>query len=204
MFKTEGSLRVRRINGRNGEFAVGTLSTSIGKFVVKDPELDQYDAGEYEGDFGITEVAPRSYFTDGRLVVEMRAFLAFMVINTKDEDVVDEPPVEMDPIEEPPQASVAKAEVTSIEAKAKAKSESSETTTKPHKPDSEPVGGQTQSDDESLFGATIYPDVEALADVIRLDPTIDRQRFRHQTSRLKELGYRFNFTEQQWEYRKAA
>ena len=199
MFKTDDSLRVKRIHGRHGEFAVGTLTTSIGTFVVKDPELDQYDAGEYEGDFGIAEVAPRSYFTDGRLIVEMRATLAFMVINTMDDEAEDEEPVELDPIEEQPEIQPKKAEVTPI-----ASSPAKSTKTEAALPESTPADADGDSEDASLIGPEIYPNVSTLADVVRLDPTIDRQRLRQQTSRLKELGYRFNATQQQWERRQAA
>lgn len=199
MFKTDGSLRVKRIHGRRGEFAVGTLNTSIGTFVVKDPELDQYDAGEYEGDFGIAEVGPRSYFTDGRLIVEMRATLAFMVINTMDDEAEDEQPVELDPIEEQPVITPQKAAVTSITSNP-GKSTQPTAASK----ESKPQEADADAGDEALFGPEIYPLVDALADVIKLDPTVGRQRLRPQANRLKALGYRFNPTQQQWERRQAA
>ncbi|RMV85187.1 DUF3275 family protein, partial [Pseudomonas amygdali] len=66
---------IRTINGRNGEFNVGRLSTSIGEFVIKDALLDQYHEGKYRGDFVITEIRPSYYTNGGRLVVEVRARL---------------------------------------------------------------------------------------------------------------------------------
>lgn len=36
MINIPGQLAIRTINGRNGEFNVGKLSTSIGEFVIKD------------------------------------------------------------------------------------------------------------------------------------------------------------------------
>ncbi|KPZ17713.1 DEAD/DEAH box helicase [Pseudomonas amygdali pv. ulmi] len=75
MINLPGYLAIRTINGRNGEFNVGRLSTSIGEFVIKDALLDQYPEGKYRGDFAITEIRPSYYTNGGRLVVEIRARL---------------------------------------------------------------------------------------------------------------------------------
>lgn len=45
MINLPGQLTIRTINGRNGDFNVGRLSTSIGEFVIKDALLDQYNEG---------------------------------------------------------------------------------------------------------------------------------------------------------------
>ena len=58
MINIPGQLAIRTINGRNGEFNVGKLSTSIGEFVIKDALLDQHIEGKYRGDFAITEIRP--------------------------------------------------------------------------------------------------------------------------------------------------
>jgi len=42
MIQLPGQLAIRTISGRNGDFNVGRLATSIGEFVVKDSMLDQY------------------------------------------------------------------------------------------------------------------------------------------------------------------
>ncbi|HCF4240139.1 DUF3275 family protein, partial [Pseudomonas aeruginosa] len=68
MINIPGQLAIRTINGRNGEFNVGKLSTSIGEFVIKDALLDQHIEGKYRGDFAITEIRPSYYTTGGRLV----------------------------------------------------------------------------------------------------------------------------------------
>ncbi|MEN1776162.1 DUF3275 family protein, partial [Pseudomonas aeruginosa] len=67
MINIPGQLAIRTINGRNGEFNVGKLSTSIGEFVIKDALLDQHIEGKYRGDFAITEIRPSYYTTGGRL-----------------------------------------------------------------------------------------------------------------------------------------
>ncbi|WP_122576020.1 DUF3275 family protein, partial [Pseudomonas viridiflava] len=90
--------------GRNGEFNVGGLSTSIGEFVIKDALLDQYDEGKYRGDFAITEIRPSYYTNGGRLVVEIRARLDSMsledVANLSAEEAERLSNNETDPIDE--------------------------------------------------------------------------------------------------------
>lgn len=44
-----GQLTLRTIRGKNGPFTVGRLTTHLGVFEVKDPELEQYPEGKYEG-----------------------------------------------------------------------------------------------------------------------------------------------------------
>jgi hypothetical protein len=58
MITIPGQLAIKTIHGRNGDFNVGRLATSIGEFVVKNAELDQYAEGKYEGDFAIAEIRP--------------------------------------------------------------------------------------------------------------------------------------------------
>lgn len=84
MINIPGQLAIRTINGRNGEFNVGKLSTSIGEFVIKDALLDQHIEGKYRGDFAITEIRPSYYTTGGRLVVEIRAKLDSMTLDDSD------------------------------------------------------------------------------------------------------------------------
>jgi hypothetical protein len=63
-------LAIRTISGRDGEFNVEQLSTSIGEFVIKDALMDQHHKSKYRGDFVFTEIRP-SYYTNGeRLVVD--------------------------------------------------------------------------------------------------------------------------------------
>ncbi len=58
MITIPGQLAIKTIHGRNGDFNVGRLATSIGEFVVKNAELDQYREGKYDGDFVIVEIRP--------------------------------------------------------------------------------------------------------------------------------------------------
>lgn len=77
MISIEGTLAIRKINGRNGDFSVGELQTSIGVFAVKDTVLDQYDEGKYKGIFMVNRIAPHSYtpFGSCTTVTQVRAFL---------------------------------------------------------------------------------------------------------------------------------
>ena len=179
MYTCEGSLNIRVIHGRNGAFSVGRLSTPIGEFTVKDTVLDQYEEGSYAGNFSIERVYPTSYVSGNRRIMEVRASLAGFSLDEVDEEcVIDEP--EADPVET---ASVQPVVLT-----------------KP--PRTEPEPPLTETDDEDpdrqLFGAEIHAQVAGLDGPVKLDPTVDRDLFRKQRDRLKELGYRFDFKEQSW------
>ncbi|MFG9941805.1 DUF3275 family protein [Pseudomonas aeruginosa] len=56
-----GQLTLRTIRGKNGPFTVGRLATHLGTFEVKNPELEQYPEGKYDGEFIIRYIFPKSY-----------------------------------------------------------------------------------------------------------------------------------------------
>lgn len=186
MISLSGTLTVRIITGRNGEFRIGALHTEIGDFAVKDPVLDQYDEGSYEGVFGISRVFSSSYTTSNRIVIETRAVLdsiALANVNTLSADASE--PIEQDPIDEDTPRN-------------RNQSTASAQTTESILPEGQPAeSGQTDeanSDtDDQLFGL-LWP----LQDTVKLDPTVDRGRFRRQRDRLKELGYQFKPVGQVW------
>ena len=197
MITLHGTLTVRTIHGRNGDFNVGRLLTEIGEFSVKDPELDQYDEGRYEGAFGIEQIYPTSYVAAGRMVMEVRARIGAWDL----EDMDDLKPEDAAPIQDPDPIEEAKPP-TSVAPKVE-----------PEKPDAEDVGSApeekhedpqkaasqkgnaTQDDSElaGLFGA-LWP----LSEEIKLDPTVDRARFRKQRDHLKANGYKFRPLDQVW------
>ncbi|EPB9494599.1 TPA: DUF3275 family protein [Pseudomonas aeruginosa] len=198
MITIPGQLAIRTIHGRNGDFNVGRLATSIGEFVVKNAELDQYDEGKYEGDFIIAEIRPSTYNTNGRMVIEIRAHLGGMTLSNVDRLSKDEAqklsPHEVDPIDEEAQALTP---VPRPAAKPKAVS--------PHDPlvDTTPFGSEpeaatpaeasTDADDAALFG-TLWP----LGAIVKLDATVDRRVLRQQRDRLDAMGYRFEPLSQDW------
>lgn len=195
MITLPGQLAIRTISGRNGDFNVGRLSTSIGEFVIKDALLDQYSEGKYRGDFAITEIRPSYYTNGGRLVVEIRAKLDSMtledVAHLTTEEAERLSPTETDPIDEESATS----------------SPTPAPTSRPRKPlqasdDEAPFGMKKSAShpstsaaetDEALFG-TIWP----LGASVRLDTTVDRQQLRQQCTRLGELGYALDFKLQTW------
>jgi hypothetical protein len=74
-------LAIKTIRGRNGDFNVDRLTTSISEFVIKNVELSQYDEGKYDGDCVITEIRPSIYKTSGWMVIEIRAHLVGMTLS---------------------------------------------------------------------------------------------------------------------------
>lgn len=196
MITLPGHLAIRTISGRNGDFNVGRLSTSIGEFVIKDALLDQYNEGKYRGDFAITEIRPSYYTNGGRLVVEIRARLDSMTLDAVDNLTTEEADrlsnTETDPIDE--EATVA----ASPSPRRPAKTRSSQATTDDEAPfgmvkTNPAVLTSSEDGDAELFG-TIWP----LTSSVRLDTTVDRQQLRLQCARLGELGYKHDFKQQIW------
>ncbi|HBO79847.1 MAG TPA: hypothetical protein DD502_17035, partial [Cupriavidus sp.] len=161
MITIPGQLAIKTIHGRNGDFNVGRLATSIGEFVVKNAELDQYAEGKYEGDFAIAEIRPSTYTANGRMVIEIRALLGGMTLSNIDELSGDEArqlsPQEVDPIDEEAQAPAP----TTPKARAKAKSRGPrdplvDTTPFGSKPAVASPEASADADDAALFG-TLWP-----------------------------------------------
>ncbi|MFG1304690.1 DUF3275 family protein [Xanthobacter autotrophicus] len=196
MITIPGQLAIRTIHGRNGDFNVGRLATSIGEFVVKNAELDQYDEGKYEGDFVIAEIRPSTYNASGRMVIEIRALLGGMTLSNIDALSRDEASrlatQEVDPIDE-------EATLPTPVAKAPAKAKTRDL--RDPLVDTTPFGNEpaaaiaeaTADADAALFG-TLWP----LGESVKLDATVDRRVLREQRDRLSVLGYTFAPLSQDW------
>lgn len=204
MIKIPGRLTVRTIHGRNGPFNVGRLAASIGEFVIKDPQLDQFSEGVFEGDFLLLEIRPASYFAGGRLVVEVRAKVGEMLLTEDGMLVTQHGPrfdsAEMDPLEEEaapvlpvPPAPPAPGSGERVAPPAQTSQVDAGEGTGSQAPDAHGAG-QKANPDAELFGL-LWP----LGQSVKLDPTVDRALFRRQVSRLKELGYRFQAPTQTWQ-----
>jgi len=213
MLTIAGQLAIRTIKGRNGPFNVGRLTTSIGEFVVKNPDLEQYDEGKYDGDFILVEVRPSMYTTGGRMVIELRATLGGMTLSNIDQLSKDDAqrmaPQEVDPVDEEahpaPAAAAATPALEPTAATAVAAPASSDplkdTTPFGVKP---PTAGTAKREakpdaDIALFG-TLWP----LSSCVKLDPTVDRRVLRQQCQRLDKLGYEFEPLSQEWRQKVAA
>lgn len=185
MQKFAGRLIVEEIKGRNGLFCVGTLKTSIGDFKVKDPALDQFKRGSYEGDFLIEKIYTKGVPWRGGFFTELIAKIAeggFIIADETDAPPQDLPSTqaEPDPVDEKFQNTSQSAPIQEVARPvAKKRSES------------------TENDDMELFGIELYSAFIQCAQ-IALDPTVDREQFRRQRDRLKEAGYRFNAQDQVW------
>jgi hypothetical protein len=60
------------INGHNGDFNVGHLTTGIGEFNVKEG-IEEHAPGQYAGQFPISRIYPAASAVGGRYNVEVRA-----------------------------------------------------------------------------------------------------------------------------------
>ena len=203
MIKLSGILNVKSIKGSRGAFSVGDLVTPVGNFKVKDQILDQFSEGSYEGEFLVAQIYPASYVHFGKVVTEVRAKLAQIFLANAEEKPLPEAPVpqEPDPLEESGAATGASStDVPGEQASSVPITESSG--------DGEDRAGQqgalipeVVSDEDKrtyeLFGADLYTLV-ASRQTVKLDPTVDRAKFRQQRDRLKELGYRFDAAAQSW------
>lgn len=186
-----GTLSVKWINGRNGEFAVGDLHTQIGEFRVKDSLLDQFEEGTYVGLFWVSQVFSKSYEYRGRITIETRAVLADLQIDDESKHPAEQEPAELDPIDEPPPAPMPSA-VRIVVPPRRAASLQAPGATGRKQPEA-PQGVDPQ--DLQLFGDEIAELLRQQA-AVKLDPTIDRTRLRAQRKRLGELGYTFDAIKQ--------
>jgi hypothetical protein len=186
MIRISGILNVKSIKGSRGAFSVGELTSSVGSFKVKDQILDQFSEGSYEGEFLVAHIYPASYVHYGRVITEIRAKLAEIILPEGEEKPLPEQtvPQEPDPVEEP--QAVAAAAPAEAPADAAVDTQAG-------------AGALTEEEakDLALFGAELYGAVTK-RDAIKLDPTVDRIKFRAQRDRLKGLGYRFDAARQAW------
>ncbi|MCI4116868.1 DUF3275 family protein [Dickeya dianthicola] len=186
-----GQLTIRSISGRNGRFTVGRLITHLGLFHIKDPELEQYPEGKYEGEFAIRYIYPKAYPVGDGMRFEIRASLNGMTLSGIDKLSKAEARAfatqDVDPLDEEPGT-----QPTPVP---KSKDPLVDTT---------PFGVDTpfaavapsdspDSDDAALFGI-LWP----LGESVKLDSTIDRRTLRLQIARLSQLDYAFDATAQQW------
>lgn len=188
----EGTLTVKTVVGRNGPFNVAKLVTDIGDFVVKDKALEQFEAGTYQGRFTVTKLEIQSTRWKGGYFNELLARIADQGFNIFKEDELvpgdrtEEAQTDPDPMDT---ESGGSSIVPIVVPKTGANISDDEAA----KNDALLFGSEHGLEDES----SLLANVRARA-TVRLDTTIDRELFRKQRDRLKELGYRFNVKEQSW------
>lgn len=200
MISIPGTLAIRTITGRHGDFNVGRLNTSIGDFVIKDGVLDQYDAGRYEGQFTLAKIKPSYYTTaNGTLIVEIRAYLDGMVLDGFDDAATDEPDLQVqDPVEE--EQSAPSTPTTPVKAKTAHKQTTLDDDDAPFGMPSpvEPTATQEPPSPDTDPDAALFGHIWPLGKTVRLDATVDRLTQRQQVQRLKALGYSLDFKSQIW------
>ncbi|AAF84569.1 DUF3275 family protein [Xylella fastidiosa] len=194
-----GQLTLRTIRGRNGPFNVGRLVTPIGKFAVKDAELEQYPEGKYDGEFVIRYIFPKSYPVGDGMRFEIRANLDGMTLNGIDKLSRDEArsftTQEVDPLDEElgAQPAATPAKPASVQASADPLIDTTPFGVDAPPPAAAAASGSTEDGDAALFGL-LWP----LGESVKLDSTIDRRTLRAQIARLGELGYALDFKTQEW------
>ena len=190
MIKLAGTLTVNAIPGKRGVFHVGKLVSDIGEFAIRDKELDQFNPGSYDGEFLVQKISLAStrwksgFFNDVQAIICKDGYL----INEVDETPpVPESMTQPDPLE---------AESTSVPAPAP----------RPLQPASQavalkaepaPVSVDLTAADATLFGDELYA-AFIKGEIVRLDTSVDRDLFRKQRDRLKNVGYKFDSIGQHW------
>jgi Protein of unknown function (DUF3275) len=197
-----GQLAIKSAHGRYGQYNVGRLTTPLGEFIVKDAQLDLYEQGKYDGDFVIERIHLWVSNFGSRMLTEIRAIVSKMTLSTSNSLTQDEAqrltPHEVDPVEEQ-EASQPSSPTPAAPAVLTASTSSKVSRINPLKdptpfgktltnaPEAAPPQADPTDVDRQLFGQ-LYP----LAEVIRLDATVDRRLLRQQKARLGELGYKID------------
>jgi hypothetical protein len=177
MVTVPGTINIRSVPGRFGDFNVGTLECDLGTFSVKDPSIEEFDPGIYHGDFVIDKIKPSSYISGGRLVVEVRATLLEILLS---EGCEPEPPVfeplEQDPIEEDYAGN------HNGQGYANCQTQS----------------GNYNDDNQDDEIASLFGHLWPLDKVVKLDATVHRSILRQQKEYLDSMGYTFVPARQHW------
>ncbi|WP_045407311.1 DUF3275 family protein [Vibrio jasicida] len=159
MVQITGTLTIKTVTGRYGDFNVATLDCELGRFAIRDALLDEYNEGTYQGTFGLQRIFAGSYHTQHRFVIETRAELNGVWLNDYQEGQVPEESLEADPLAEERQAQSAG------QAHRHAQDASHE-------------------DASELFGE-LWPLGANIGDIVKLNPEVGRERMGRQLAYLK-------------------
>ncbi len=206
--RVQGTISISRKKGRRGDFNIGHLTTEIGEFEVKDSLIEEFAEGKYSGAFLIQWIEPDSFAWRGSVFVKNKATLAEILIDDADEHAAPPaPPPEPDPLERETAAALQSAAPDQAPAA---------TPTTPA--DTSGTGAQQPCGDsasqaaargsaaeaavlthpaDDLFPPEIASQI-AQRQMVKLDPTVDRQVFRRQRDALRDVGYAFDPKSQTW------
>lgn len=186
--RIKGTLVIKEIKGANGKFCVGDLNTPEGDFKIKEPILDQFEEGRYEGEFIVERFYLSSYVWRGKSTTDIRAKVTEIFLDTIEEGMVEDAPAELDPISTEP----ASLPDQTVDAPVPA------TVVDDAGGELNPVYQELLN----LFGADLARLV-FVQEEVKLDPTVDRALFRQQRDKLKESGYTFDAKSQTWLFKAA-
>ena len=185
MVQVPGTLTIKIVSGRYGDFNVAMLDTDIGQFSVRDAVLDEYSEGTYQGTFGLQRIYPGSYQTSNRFVIETRAELnGIWLSDYKEEALPRDELMEEDPLAKERKAQQQLTEQRDVASQALAS---------PH---------ESQEDLVSLFGA-LWPLPSHIGDIVKLTPEVGREVMGKQLAYLKrrtndERVWKFEPKAQHW------
>ncbi len=171
-----GRLVINTINGKFGEFNVGTLYSALGDFVVKYDGLDEFSEGTYEGQFLVC-----------RAYQKTRKFHVGIII----EPVVEIDEIWLDDAYEGGQEDIPSPIPDPAEEEMQESGQDPAESTLPSDSDN-----SSDEDPQALFGV-LWP----LGETVKLDPTVGRAIFRQQRDYLKANGYGFSSMDQAWSKR---
>lgn len=173
--KITGSILIKSIYGRNGAFNVGTLSTEIGEFVVKNELLDQFEEGQYDVNVLLSQIYMGGFnWGHTKRVTELCASIEHIECVTEVEKLPDSLEVfgEIDPAEEESEAET-------------------------------PLEFSEEADEDDNQPGEILGDallkVFLANESFALDATVGRLKIRSQSNWLKSNGYRYNGKSRLWE-----
>lgn len=185
MVQVPGTLTIKTVSGRYGDFNVAMLDTDIGQFSVRDAVLDEYSEGTYQGTFGLQRIYPGSYQTSNRFVIETRAELnGIWLSDYKEEALPRDEPMEEDPLAKERKAQQQLTEQRDVASQALASSQ------------------ENQEDLVSLFGA-LWPLPSHIGGIVKLTPEVGREVMGKQLAYLKrrindERVWKFEPKAQHW------
>jgi hypothetical protein len=196
MIKLPGTLIIRIIDGRYGDFRVGQLQTEIGEFAVKDPMFDQYDEGRYDGNFVISKIYNGPYTVSNRVVVQLCADIDSVVLSSAAVEQQEDEDFEQDPIEKEQSLSSSKLETTT---ETQLSDQSSTASFDDDSANTEgDLGYESTTDADKAELRNLFGLLWPLGQSVKLDSTVDRAVLRQQRDKLDELGYTFKAVGQVW------
>ncbi|WP_020406839.1 DUF3275 family protein [Hahella ganghwensis] len=179
MITLQGDLVVEKRSGRNGDFNVAKIHTSIGKFSVRYSLLDQFEQGKYEGEFDVSQIRAASFQlgNTGKILIEAVAQIDAIRITGAELGHEELP----DPVIDPGTDQACDVQNAKSEKKVATKRKAATSSRDSY---ADPAG-------ESLFGH-LWP----LGSVVKLDSTVDRNTLRAQIKYLQDNGWSIDLKEQ--------